>query len=93
MALSSAEAKYFDTSKAVSQAIWSRKILDDIGRKQKSNTIIYCDNKSAIDIAQNHINNDTTKHIAIKYHYHTNDNLADIFTKEKEQVPLSSTAT
>lgn len=69
MALPLAEAEYVAASKAVSQAIWLRGILEEIGKKQERSTIIYCDNKSAIDIAQNHVNNDTTKHIAIKYHF------------------------
>lgn len=85
-------AEYVAASKAVAQAIWLRRILDDIRHEQKHSTIIYCDNKSTIDIARNPVSQDTIKHIAIKYHFIreavedrvvklANDQEANIFTK------------
>ena len=58
--------------------------------------ILYCDNKSAINISKNLVMHAKTKHIAIKYHYvrklvedkkmkieyiHTKEQIFDIFTK------------
>ena len=58
--------------------------------------ILYCDNRSAINISKNPVMHAKTKLIAIKYHYgielveekqvkmeyiHTNEKIANIFTK------------
>ncbi|KAL8103750.1 hypothetical protein AgCh_028088 [Apium graveolens] len=51
VAQSSAEAEYVAAAKATAQAIWLRRILEDIGEKQNEATILFCDNKSAIFIA------------------------------------------
>nr|ABA99612.1 retrotransposon protein, putative, unclassified [Oryza sativa Japonica Group] len=94
--LGSAEAEYVAASKAVSQVVWLRRIMEDLGEKQYQPTTIYCDSKSAIAISENPVSHDRTKHIAIKYHYireavdrqevklkfcRTDEQLADIFTK------------
>ncbi|XP_038974743.1 uncharacterized mitochondrial protein AtMg00810-like [Phoenix dactylifera] len=63
-----AEAEYIAAAKATSQAVWLRRILEDIGERQEEKTILFCDNKSAIAIGKNPINHDRTK-IAIKYHF------------------------
>ena len=67
VAQSTAEAEYVSASKATSQAIWLRRIFEDIGEKQKK-TVLYCDNKSAIAIAKNPVSHERSKHIFIKYH-------------------------
>ena len=51
------------------QAIWLRRIFEDIGEKQKKRTVLYCDNKSAIAIAKNPVIHERSKHISIKYHF------------------------
>jgi Reverse transcriptase (RNA-dependent DNA polymerase)/gag-polypeptide of LTR copia-type/Integrase core domain/GAG-pre-integrase domain len=96
VALSSAEAEYVAAARAVAQAAWLKRIIEDIGEKQEEPTIIFCDSKSAIAISENPISHERTKHIAIKYHYirealqnqevqlkfcPTQEQLADIFTK------------
>ncbi|KAL8116794.1 hypothetical protein AgCh_023088 [Apium graveolens] len=48
-----AEDEYVTAGKATSQAIWLRRILEDIGEKQKEATILFCNNKSSISIAKN----------------------------------------
>ena len=55
VALSSAEAEYVAASRAVSQAVWLRRIIEDLGEKQEGPTIIYCDSRSAIAISENHV--------------------------------------
>ncbi|KAK4387768.1 Retrovirus-related Pol polyprotein from transposon RE2 [Sesamum angolense] len=96
VAQSSAEAEYIAAAATSNQAIWLRRILEDIGEKQEEPTTIYCDNKSAIAITKNPVQHSRTKHIDIKYHSlreattrgeielkycNTEEQLADIFTK------------
>ena len=83
-------------AEATSQAIWLRRIFEEIGEHQDQPTTIYCDSKSAIAITKNPVHHNRTKHIAIKYHFirdaeaakeiqlkycRTEDQVADIFTK------------
>ncbi|KAL6331879.1 hypothetical protein AAG906_020226 [Vitis piasezkii] len=46
----------------------AEKLLADLGQEQSSPTEFYCDNKSAIAIAQNPIQHGKTKHINVKFH-------------------------
>ena len=48
VALSSCEAKYIALTIASAQALWLRKLLDEIGEKQHGPTTLYYDNQSAI---------------------------------------------
>ncbi|KAL1313910.1 hypothetical protein AAHE18_16G147100 [Arachis hypogaea] len=69
VAQSSAEVEYIAAANAISQAIWLRKIFEDIGEHQKEPTTMLCDSKSTIAVANNPIHHYRTKHIAIKYHF------------------------
>lgn len=53
IALSSTEAKYIAATSAACQAIWLRRILADLNQQQKSETIIFCDNKATIAMTKN----------------------------------------
>ena len=68
VAQSTAEAEYISMAAAANQAIWLNKILADLGQNQGSPTELYCDNKSAIAIAQNPVQHGRTKHINVKFH-------------------------
>ena len=96
VAQSSAEAEYVAAATTASQAIWLRRIFEDMGEKYNQATKILCDSKSAIAMAKNPVFHSRTKHIAIKYHFlreaeankeieleycRTEEQLADIFTK------------
>ncbi|MED6217053.1 hypothetical protein PIB30_118021 [Stylosanthes scabra] len=96
VAQSSAEAEYVAAANATSQAIWLRKIFEDIREQQEGPTTMLCDSKSAIAMTNNSVYHSRTKHIAIKYHFireailekkikieycNTEEQLADIFTK------------
>ncbi|CAH9119932.1 unnamed protein product [Cuscuta epithymum] len=96
VALSSAKVEYVAATGASCQAIWLKRILEDMGELQTSVTEIFCDNKSAIAMAKNPVQQNRTKHIDIKYHFlrdvqakghiemryfPTEEQLADIFTK------------
>ncbi|XP_076881687.1 secreted RxLR effector protein 161-like [Bidens hawaiensis] len=68
-ALSSTEAKYIASIAATCQAIWLRRILDDLKFIQKNATIIYYDNKSTICLSKNLIMHSRSKHIELKHHF------------------------
>lgn len=48
VAQSTAEAEYVAAAGYANQAIWLRRILEDMGEKQLGSTKVFCDNKSAI---------------------------------------------
>ncbi|CAL8134899.1 unnamed protein product [Prunus armeniaca] len=96
VALSTLEAEYVSASKATTQAIWLRFVLEDFGELQADATPLKCDNTSAISITKNPVFHQRTKHIDRRYHFindalqqgvidlvycPTKDQVADIFTK------------
>jgi hypothetical protein len=92
--LSTAEAEYVALTEAVKEGLWIRNLLQELNVKIDLN--IYMDNTAAIAMAQSSAINRRTKYIDARYHkvrelveggivnlFYTqsNDNLADIFTK------------
>ena len=69
VALSSIEVEYIAITSASAQALWLRKILEELCEIQSGATILYCDNKSAIQLAQNPIHHSRSKHFDMKYHF------------------------
>ncbi|GKV12961.1 hypothetical protein SLEP1_g24043 [Rubroshorea leprosula] len=67
VAKSTAEAEYIVTSLAADQAVWFRKLMNDLKQPQIHPTELFCDNLSAVAIVKNPILHD--------------DQIADIFTK------------
>jgi len=69
VALSSTEAEYVAASEACRDILWFRSYLSNLGWSQPPSTILFQDNLSCMDIANNLDNNERTKHIDIKYHF------------------------
>ena len=69
MALSSAEAEYMPVSTTSCEAIWFHKLLVGLFDQELDPTVIYCDNQSCINLSENLITHDKSKHIEIKYHF------------------------
>ena len=69
VAQSTVKTEYVSASKATSQAIWLRRIIEDIGEKQKRWIVLYWENKSTIAIAKNPVIHERSKHISIKYRF------------------------
>lgn len=69
VALSSCEAEYVATTTAACQAVWLRRLLDDMTGKQSGATTIFIDNKSAIQLCKNPVFHDRSKHIEVRFHY------------------------
>ena len=49
--------------------IWLRKLFGELFEHVLDMTVIYCDNKSRIRLAENLMFHDKSKYIEIKYHY------------------------
>ncbi|XP_074356773.1 secreted RxLR effector protein 161-like [Apium graveolens] len=69
VALSSCEAEFMAATAAACQAIWLRNLLSKITGKNVGSVILYIDNKSAIDLANNPVFHGRSKHIDIRYHF------------------------
>ena len=66
VALSSAEAEYMESSQANCEALWLRKLLVDLFDQELRPTMIYCDNQSCIQLSENLVFHDRSKHIEIR---------------------------
>ncbi|KAA3474721.1 hypothetical protein EPI10_024984 [Gossypium australe] len=60
---------YRSMTLTVSEIVWLSGLLDEIGFKSKESAILFCDNKAAIQIANNHFFHERTKHIEIDCHF------------------------
>ena len=96
VALSTAEAEYISSTAAACEALWLRRLLQDLQDKQEDATTLFCDNMSAIAMSKNPVFHARSKHIELKYHFirelvenedinlefcKTGEQLADVFTK------------
>jgi len=83
-------------SETSSEAVYLRRLLDDLLCPQDTPTVIRVDNQAAIAMSKNPINHKRTKHIDVRYHVvrgfieegvikcvwvPTDENLADFLTK------------
>ena len=97
VAQSTIEAEYIAINVAACQAIWIRRILEDLNERLEDGTIIYCDNISSIALSKNPVFHGRSKHIEIRYNFirelvengdikmefcKSEQQLADIFTLE-----------
>ncbi|OMO61385.1 Integrase, catalytic core [Corchorus capsularis] len=101
IAQSTAEAEYIAAAEAVNQAIWLKRLCEDVKQGVKEPVKILVDNQSAIAIAKNPVFHSRTKHFKIKFHYvremehegeislqycSSEEQLADILTKPLPRV-------
>nr|GEX70903.1 putative copia-type protein [Tanacetum cinerariifolium] len=83
-------------SRGLAEVLWIRKLLTEVGFRPKRATQVFCDNKAAIQISENPVQHDRTKHVEIDRHFikekleagiielplvRSEDQLADILTK------------
>ncbi|XP_071727117.1 uncharacterized mitochondrial protein AtMg00810-like [Rutidosis leptorrhynchoides] len=93
---SSAEAEYRALASVTCELIWILKLFKDLNIKTKIPITVYCDNKSALQIAKNPIFHEKTKHFEVDLHFvrekissgiiqtvqvSSEENTSDIFTK------------
>lgn len=69
VALSSAEAEFRGMAKGVCELLWLQKLMIELRYPPGLPMSLYCDNKAAIEIAQNPVQHDRTKHIEIDRHF------------------------
>ncbi|KAJ9567318.1 hypothetical protein OSB04_003284 [Centaurea solstitialis] len=102
VSLSTAEAEYVAAACCCSQVLWMKIQLANYGYTMHR-IPIYCDSSSAIQIAANPVQHSRTKHIDIRYHFikdhvekgnvelffvESERQIADLFTKAFDEVPL-----
>jgi hypothetical protein len=95
VALSITEAEYMAATQACKEAIWVKKLMEELRHKQKK-ILLFCDSQSALHIARNPAFHSRTKHLDVQYHFvrevvedgsvdfqkvHTKENPADALTK------------
>jgi hypothetical protein len=91
-----AESEYVAMFATAKEIVWMRNVLHHVNLSQLEPTIMFCDNKSVIQLAKNPEFHKRTKHISVKYHYvrscqkdavisvqyvSTKDQLTDLFAK------------
>ncbi|XP_072072082.1 uncharacterized mitochondrial protein AtMg00810-like [Arachis hypogaea] len=68
-ARSSTEAEYRALADTTAEVVSVRWLLEDLGAPQSSPTDVFCDNRSAIQIAHNDVFHERTKHIELDCHF------------------------
>lgn len=101
---STAEAEYRAMALGVAEMLWLRALLVELKVDQGAQMKLWCDNESAISIANNPVQHDRTKHVEIDRffikeklndgllklsHVTTGDQVADCLTKGLNSVNLS----
>lgn len=95
-ALSTAEAEYMASADAARQALWLRRLLEDLHEPTTGPFPILNDNNACIQLSKNPVHHERSKHIDMRHHFlrdrvldnsivlshvPSEDNLADLFTK------------
>ncbi|RVW19222.1 uncharacterized mitochondrial protein AtMg00810-like [Vitis vinifera] len=88
--LSTTEAEFVAATACACQAIWLRKILEELHLKQVGATTIFCDNSSTIKLSKNPVLHGRSKHIDVKYYFLrdlSNDGVIDlVYCRSENQV-------
>lgn len=99
--LSTTEAEFIAAASCACQAVWLRRILENLNHASTGATVMYCDNSSTIKLSRNPVMHGRSKHIDVRFHFLRNltqdgvvtllhcrsqDQLADIMTKPLTRV-------
>ncbi|KAJ0546766.1 putative RNA-directed DNA polymerase [Helianthus annuus] len=103
VSLSSTEAEYRAAAMAAQECVWLVELLKNLNQKVEYPVQLWCDNISAIKLAQNPVFHARTKHIEVHYHFirekvlsgdisleivGTEEQVADSLTKSLSEVKL-----
>lgn len=69
VALSSTEAEFIALSEACKEAVWLRRLLNDLQHPVQAATKIYEDNQSCLKLIEEEKLSNQTKHIDTRYHF------------------------
>ncbi|KAL0404228.1 UNVERIFIED_CONTAM: Retrovirus-related Pol polyprotein from transposon RE1 [Sesamum radiatum] len=69
VARSSAEAEFRGMAQGICELLWIKRVLSDLRIEHAKPMNLYCDNKEAIEIAQNPVQHDRTKHVEVDRHF------------------------
>jgi hypothetical protein len=53
----------------MSEGLWLRRLLQELGLLEDKPIMLYCDNKTTINIANNPVQHDETKHVEIDRYF------------------------
>ncbi|KAK8963153.1 hypothetical protein KSP40_PGU007585 [Platanthera guangdongensis] len=103
VSVSTTEAEYKASALAAREAIWLRRLIEDVHEEVQEPTLLRGDNESALKLVNNPVCHTRTMHIEIDHHFirekvlegsllvghvRSEDNLADIFTKPLSKGPF-----
>ena len=96
VSLSTTEAEYRAAAMAAQESTWLIRLMQDLHQPVDYALPLYCDNQSAVRLAENPVFHARTKHVEVHYHFirekvlqeeikmhqvKTDDQVADLFTK------------
>ena len=105
VSLSSAEAEYRAMVKGICELLWLKRLMGELGFSSEKPMKLFCDNQSAIKIAENPVQHDRTKHVEIDRNFiyeklenkeievpyvSTKGQLADMLTKAQTNSAFSN---
>ena len=103
VALSSAEAEFRGVAEGITKVLWLRKLLTELGHTPNKSCKLFYDNQAAINISENPVLHDRTKHVEVDKHFikenleakmiklphvRSEGQLADILTKAVGTLPF-----
>jgi hypothetical protein len=96
VALITAEAEYIASCDACIEAVWLHKLVSGLSDQVLNSTMVYCDDQSYVNLLENLMFHDRSKHIEVKHYIlrdkvqrgevvlqyiSTNEQIADILVK------------
>jgi len=66
---SSAEAEFWGIVKGITEVLCIKKLINEIGFPPQLPSQLKCDNEATINISDNHVQHDRTKHIEVDRHF------------------------
>ena len=69
MAQSTTEAEFITTITTANQALWLKKLMDDLYVHQEDNIEIFVDNQATLAISHNPVIHGRTKNFKVKYYF------------------------
>jgi len=90
VALSSAKAEFRGIAKGITEILWIKKSITEIGFPPQLPSQLKCDNKAAISISENPVQHDRTKYVEVDKHFikkKIEDNIIELpFVRSEDQL-------